>query len=560
MFRLILALFLFLISVGSPCRAATADSDAAAQLANQAESFRKEKEKEPLALPEKPAITLQEKQETSQTPKGGKLYLKKIQIEGNTVFNDEVLGRLTLPYENREISSEEMDKLIQNLTGFYRSQGYLTSQAYFPPQNVKEGALTIHILEGKIGEIRPVGNRHFSSAYYREALRLKKDRIFRYQDLERSLYALNKKPDRHVKADLVAGQTSGTSDLVLNIQETNPFHAAYAFNNRGTKLTHYQRHEIRLNHNNITGHGDSLDTSLSLTDEGSMTAGSAQYAYTLLPTNTLLTLSTSYVESMLTRALRATEIKGKYFSVAPTLSQNFISRPELTLDGILGLEIKDSKSLIDDTRINYDRMRVLKLGPHVSFFDAQGNTALRAEVHQGLPGFLGGSDSVDTASSRVGAGGEFTYYTTRFSRIQRIPASSLLILRADGQWTDDLLTAVEQYRIGGAYSVRGYPEGDALGDLGYTFSAETNTPVPILPPSWKMPLKFAAFIDGGKTFLLEKSSETAVKHRFLLGAGLGFRLNFADTGSFQCDFGWPIGDDSSEKNRMQTHVAFQIGF
>ena len=30
--------------------------------------------------------------------------------------------------------------------------------------------------------------------------------------------------------------------------------------------------------------------------------------------------------------------------------------------------------------------------------------------------------------------------------------------------------------------------------------------------------------------------------------------------SSQLDFGWPIGDDSSEKNRVQTHIAVKAGF
>ncbi len=144
-----------------------------------------------------------------------------------------------------------------------------------------------------------------------------------------------------------------------------------------------------------------------------------------------------------------------------------------------------------------------------------------------------------------------------------------LILRANGQWTNDTLTSVEEFRAGGAYSVRGYPESDVVGDYGYNFSAELNTPVPFLPKDWDIPyakkkvgdtVRLVAFVDGAQTFFRERAATTTVKDSFLLGAGLGIRVNLDTNASLQLDFGWPIGDDSSEKNRIQTHLALKAGF
>lgn len=187
----------------------------------------------------------------------------------------------------------------------------------------------------------------------------------------------------------------------------------------------------------------------------------------------------------------------------------------------------------------------------------------------GIPGFLGGSKENDPGASRVNSGGNFIYYTAGVARIQRLPESMYFVLRANGQWTNDTLTSVEEFRAGGAYSVRGYPESDAVGDYGYNFSAELNTPIPFLPKDWEIPyakkktvdaLRLVGFVDGAQTFFRERISETTVKDSLLLGTGLGVRVNLDTNISLQLDFGWPIGDDSSEKNSIQTHIALKAGF
>ena len=67
-------------------------------------------------------------------------------------------------------------------------------------------------------------------------------------------------------------------------------------------------------------------------------------------------------------------------------------------------------------------------------------------------------------------------------------------------------------------------------------------------------------MDGAKTFFRERPSATTAKDSFLLGIGLGIRVNLDTNTSLQLDFGWPIGDDSSEKNRIQTHIALKAGY
>ena len=461
--------------------------EAKKQLVSQAETFREEQRRPAVEKEKKPEIVVEEKEEAPPQEGGPAFFLKKINVEGATIFSQKELEALIAPYENAQSSFERLKEASQVLTNYYRAKGFLTSRAYAPPQQIENGTATIRILEGKIGKIKVENNRYFSERTYTDSILLRKDRVFYYPDLENSLYFLNRKPDRDAKAYLIAGETPATSDLILKAEETLPVHVYYEFNNRGTKLTHRARHAIHFDDNNVSGNGDLLAASVVMAEEGAFGGGFFSYDLPIESTGTTIGLDASQIDTMLIGHLKSAEVKGKSIGVTPSITQNFYKSPTAWIDGYLGLEIKDSKTTVDDLKISFDRTRAFILGPHMTFQDAGGRVFLSSDVHWGLPDFLGSSDELDTYASRVNSGGDFLYYTLFASRIQKLPWDSFLMLRGNGQWTRDTLTSLEEYRAGGAYSVRGYPESDSNGDYGYDWSVELNIPVPFLPGDWSVP-------------------------------------------------------------------------
>ena len=81
------------------------------------------------------------------------VFIKKIQLTGNTVFSNEDLGSITSRYENRTISAEELQELRQQLTKYYIKKGYINSGAVIPDQKVESGTVIIQIIEGRLTEI-----------------------------------------------------------------------------------------------------------------------------------------------------------------------------------------------------------------------------------------------------------------------------------------------------------------------------------------------------------------------------------------------------------------------
>lgn len=563
-----LALLAFLLSV-PPAAGADFSPSTVDEAVRPAETFEEERRLPSLPSEEPPEIVLEEETAPPVEDGGPEFLIRNILFEGNTLVPESEFRQYVEPFENRKTTFRRLREFTQIVTNHYRALGYTTSRAYLAPQTVADNTVTVKVIEGKIDKIHVEGNKHFGAHVYRDAIRLRSDRIFRYQDLETSLYFLNQLPDRKVKAYLLAGAEPVSSDIILKVEDKRPVHMSYEFSNRGTNLTHHTRHTTSFTNYNATGAGDTFFLSSSNAEEGAFNGYSASYARPVGNAGSQFLLDANWADTALVKNLKRFEVEGHSRAVTPGILLNFVREPARSVDWYAGFEIKDSKTDVDDSKISFDRMRVLKTGPRLLWQGPSERTTLGADAHVGIPSVLGGSSDDDVNTSRAGSSGQFAYFTANWTRTRKIPLEGLLFLRANGQWSPDTLTSVELFRAGGAYSVRGYPESDASGDLGWTASAEAAFPFPI-PREWRVPfmkkkrwkdsLRWVSFFDLGKTYNVRRFSSTDVKDKFLMGAGLGLRVNLDRTFALQCDFGFPLGDDSSEKDRTQTHVSVRAGF
>ncbi|MEH2247774.1 POTRA domain-containing protein [Nostoc sp.] len=81
-------------------------------------------------LPElQPSPTPEQLEVTS--PSSDRFLIKKVEVQGNTILQDEI-AKLTQPYENREVTFEELLELRSAIIQLYIKNGYITSGAFLP--------------------------------------------------------------------------------------------------------------------------------------------------------------------------------------------------------------------------------------------------------------------------------------------------------------------------------------------------------------------------------------------------------------------------------------------
>ncbi len=539
-----------------------------AEIASQVE-FLKDLNKQPLQIQETPEI--QQEEPASQTPDSADtLFVKKIIFEGNQTIASAELYKTVAGLENSTVTFKQLKEAINQITALYRSRGYLLSRAYLPPQKIQNGEILIQIIEGRAGKVSVEENRWFNDRVYTNYFRsINNSKTFQYGDMETALYFLNQKEDRQAKAYLEPGAEAGTTDITLRAKEVFPLHLNYEFNNRGTKFTNRARHMLNFSATNFLGFDDSLYGGLSMAEQAAFRAAWMQYAFPVRSTGTEFGLNWSVAKTHLTKDLRAFDIEGDYFELTPSITQDLIRRRTFNLSLFAGFEIKDSKSTIANQKTSFERMRVIRTGPRMNLQDRYGKTMFSSDIHIGLGNFMGSLEKDSPNSSRLGAGGNFVYYSGSLARLQRMPLNSFLILKTEGQWSPVTLASLEQFRAGGMTSVRGYSESDSSGDRGYVASAELNFPVPFVPHAFEIPyirkkfnevFRLVGFYDLGQTAYRSRRGPTEEKNRFLMGTGFGTRLNFGNYFNLQMDVGFPIGNESVDKDRPQIHLSVKAGF
>ena len=338
-------------------------------------------------------------------------------------------------------------------------------------------------------------------------------------------------------------------------------HASYEYNNQGSELTHLSRHILHFTDNNITGHGDTLQISISLAEQNELLGGAMQYALPVPQQGAIYSFNAGGAYSRLGKDLRPLKVTADSFFVSPGVTKDFIKTPTFKLDGFLDFEIKDSKTSVDNNKLSYDRDRVLDIGTRLSLDDSMGKTFWAGDLRGGIPDFLGGDELHATSASRIDSGGEFFYMTGSIDRINRLLFGSYLVLHAGGQYSPMPLTSLEQFYLGGMNSVRGYPESDSSGDSGLNFSAEVSIPIYFIPSKWRDYISLITFVDGGRVFNYDRQNPASALDRTLLSTGVGLRFYMTPDMNAQAGIGFPFGNSPTSGNlHDQVYVMARVGF
>jgi hemolysin activation/secretion protein len=496
-------------------------------------------------------------------------FVKSIAIEGNTVIPTKELAPLAQSFENKEVTFTQLQGVATAITNYYRAKGYVTSAAYFPPQKIDEGIVTIKVMEGKIDKIVVEGNRFFRTKLIEKGLKQKPGDVFSYNQLENSLMKLNMHPDRDIRAVLIPGVQPETSDVVLKVKDKFPIHVGYSLDNLGTRLSGRLRQGFSLEDTNFLTLDDIMYAKAIVSDRHDLVGVVTNYD---LPLNngygTRLGFNFSWIRSQLGKELKFAKVIGNASTFTPSLYQPVYESRMLDCNFTTGFNWKDSNTKVFGEHVSDDHIRSWYFGLNSIEKDNWGRTFFNNTFNLGFSSLMGASTLNDTVS-RPGACGQFFRYNIDGARLQPMPLETVLILKGAVQVTQTDLLPAEQLRLGGFDTIRGYPEGEYLGDYGYNLTAEYRVPPYILPKdfyivgtksAWRDVFQLVTFVDVGKAYLW-KPYAGQLSSMMLAGTGLGLRISFLEYINARLDWAWPVGDrpiDASPRPRF--HFAMNVQY
>ncbi|MFA5146941.1 MAG: POTRA domain-containing protein [Candidatus Omnitrophota bacterium] len=475
--------------------------------------------------------------------------LASVAVTGSTIFKEADLSPTYQPYLNRTVTFEDLDKITENIKAKYREKGYLTTNVYVPEQEIRDGNIEIRVLEGKMGSLNVEGNRFFSTRSITRYFHTKKDELLNINVLQRDLLRLNQNPDLEVKSVIGAGKEAGTTDITLKAEERFPYHLGGGVDNHGSRLTGKYRTFVLFWSSNFTGNFDVIFVNSLLSEDAF--GESVSYALPITTVGTKLGIDASYFELKLGQEYLIYDITGKTQIYSPYLSQELYLSEDLQVTGKAGIDIKCIKKKMHTEVTAKEDLRLPYAGLDIIGNDDHGQTSFTPRFVFGTSGFLGASRRNDPLASRTDTGGFFFKYEHTLERLQRMCYGSYLDASFQFQIASHTLPSAEQFQLGGMNSVRGYPEGDYLADLGGSLSVDWIFPMYLIPADWKLPcsetplrrqIEPVVFFDigGGK---LNKTYPGEKREKFLMGAGGGLRVNFKRNLSMRFEWAGALGDD-----------------
>ena len=499
---------------------------------------------------------------------GERVFVREIRVTGSTVFSADELAKVTAPYVNREVTTEELEALRIALTLLYVNNGYVNSGAILPDQTVTDGVITFHIIEGELTSIEVAGNRWFRAGYLQKRLSLGAGPPLNINTLQEQIQLLlEDQRIQRLNAGLKPGLKPGESLLSVQVEERIPLKLWFDFNNHQSPSVGAEHGIITLEHQNLTGNGDIL-TARYGRSKGLNPLLDFKYAFPLTALDT--TLSFQYRRNtsvVIEQPFNELEIKSKSEIYGIGLRQPIYRT--LTTEFAIELtgERLSSKTLLLGEPFplspgaNEKGVSVVTaLRPALEWVSRTENQVISVRSR-----FSVGLDALGATINRDGEpDGRFFAWLAQFQWVRRLGIlDTQLIFRSDIQLTDRPLLSLEQIPVGGRFSVRGYRENTLVRDNAFLTSLEARVPL-IRNTLWADYVELAPFFDYGRPWNT-KFSSLDPKDIFSVGVGLRWAIStswpISIRPQFELYWGYPLRKIKTSGNDLQDngiHLQFII--
>ena len=407
---------------------------------------------------------------------GPKLTVTRFNLVGNTIYTSATIAKVTDSFLNRSIDFSELELVAVAVADFYRASGYVVRTS-LPPQDIKNGVVTIEIIEANFGKVRVDGSasksvdtkRVFETIYSVQ----KPGEKLNSNSIDRALALVSDLAGVQIQGRLSEGGLNGQTDLVITLQDAPRLKVDVSADNSGARSTGKNRIAANLMVNSPFGMGDQFSIN-TLATEGSQYIRLAQ-AVPVGYSGLRIGANTSHLNyKLISQDYSALQAKGKADAYGLDAVYPFVRTRQSILNGLLAVDRKHYVNQTNSTIASDYASRLLHLGINGSFADAYlggGRTSM------GLMAIKGSLDLSKSATQSSDAtttqtAGTFNKLKYAFARDQEIGRGVSIYASLNGQSANKNLDSSEKFYLGGMYGVRAYPTSEGGGSQGQLANLE----------------------------------------------------------------------------------------
>lgn len=486
------------------------------------------------------------------------VYVKNFIIEGNKSIPSKIIYKIVEPFKEKYLTFDQIKSIAEKITKLYIENGYITSKAYIPPQDIKDGIVVIKIFEGKVGNVYIEGSlKYYSRDFIKSFFEPLEGKTLNKNELERVLFLINDFMDLKVSANLKKGERTGTTDIYVNVENNKyPFKGAGFYDNWGSEYISKNRYGLNLNIGNILTEGSVLSLTGIMGDTyDDFHTGSVSYqlpvGYSGLKAGALVSVGNSNIGKEL--AVLNIKSYSRFYSLYLIYPIIKTVNKDLSFTSSFNV-VNFEQSILGETTTR-DKYRYIDLSISYTRSNISSQTRIEFIITQGLGKSLDGILGESSFTTRAGASGDFTKFNLNFIRYQKITDSLFVLFDLKSQYSKNKLVASQNFYIGGPASIRGYLLSQYGGDSGYSISTELRWS----PLKDKEKLQFISFLETGWVFLNSKYIGQN-RDKSLTGAGFGIRLKLPWKINLSADLAFPISPEVDGDDRESNFYCQLVKF
>ena len=409
-----------------------------------------------------------------------KVTIRKLQIEGGTVYPLAETAQVYAPLIGRETNLAQLIEATRGITRRYQEDGYLLSYAFLPQQNFENGLVRVVLVEGYIKDYQQTGDIGSVSAYVDKlAQKLLAERPLTRKTFERYTTLMSRIPGLSVQAQVPPpGTTDGATHMQIQASR-KPFTTSMSLVQKSRGGTQAL---LSATSNSQTSMGEQLSVS------GLFPPGEDKEHYYRVDYN-------QFINAEGTQLALAAERYRADPNSSVQLDGGFELKPHQSIDRYsIGLShpfiASPTESFTLGTRLYaVDQTTRYKLVGYPLRFDIESNLrALAFEgdwrkadarrlriisggLYQGIDG-LGAKARSDLDVAKP----DLDFFRLRLSGVQsdKFFDNWQGVLSGALYWSDNTLPDSERVTFGGQNFGRGYPDDQGSGDKGWGVAYEVN--------------------------------------------------------------------------------------
>ncbi len=497
-----------------------------------------------------PSVVLDlEGEPLTEAESGGQtVNLKGVTFTGNSRFSEAELLQVLGDAWTQPQDLAGLRHISNQISRYYREQGYPFARAFLPAQSLAEGVLKVEVVEGRYGRVEITGDQaELAEAVAPYIASLSPGSLIASPSLERQMLLLGDLPGMEVMPGMRPGEEVGQGDLEVRVQAGERVDAWVGADNHGSRFSGAYRGRLGANAYRLLTPGDQLSITALYSSEDTW-LGSLEYSLPLGGRGWRGDVSYAVTDYSLGKGFEGYTGTAEVYRLGARYP--LIRRQQSNLSLSLHYQYKDLSDKIDFAE--YRKATESHAVPLALQFDRRDALGLGGVTYGNLvltPGVL-------DQSLKAGPDEDYSFTSLRLNlaRMQALGQGLELFGRLEAQWANrDDLDGSESISLGGPNGVRAFPNGEGSDSRGWLAQVELRYRA---GAGWTPYL----FYDQGHT---PGGGVDDGDDRSLSGAGLGVRyrrggFSFNLSSAWELSGGDALSDDKQRSPRVWATTIYRF--